>query len=74
MSKVNNGGPAFPLPLGDVSISPSVTGLTVRDYFAAKAMPVLLRAIDSYPDETWRIGVALEAYMMADAMLYARQY
>jgi hypothetical protein len=48
-------------------------GMTLRDYFAAKAMPVCLSDTESFPDETWRIGVALEAYKMADAMLKARE-
>ena len=47
-------------------------GMTLRDYFAVKAMQVHLAQINSFPDEYWRDGVALDAYMMADAMLKAR--
>ena len=45
----------------------------MRDYFAAKAMQSLLATIDTYPDEHWRDGLARDAYMMADAMLRARE-
>ena len=47
-------------------------GMTLRDYFAAKAMQSLLTTIDEFPDEHWRTGVAMDAYMMADAMLKTR--
>jgi hypothetical protein len=71
----NTGGPAFPVP-DDASDMP---GMTLRDYFAAKAMQGLI----SCPD--WREGAgedvgmnasdytASAAYMMADAMLKARE-
>lgn len=48
-------------------------GMSLRDYFAAKAMQSLLTTIDEFPDEHWRTGVAMDAYMMADAMLAARK-
>jgi hypothetical protein len=48
-------------------------GMTLRDYFAAKAMQVVLYQCDCFPDEDWRMGVALDSYAMADAMLKARQ-
>jgi hypothetical protein len=46
--------------------------MTLRDYFAAKAMEVNLYKCECFPDEHWRIGVALDSYAMADAMLKAR--
>ena len=63
---------AFPQML-EYTSSP---GMSLRDYFAAKAMEVVLadfcgsqhRAIP----EDWNISVALDAYKMADAMLAAR--
>lgn len=70
MSNKENGGPAFPCEnygryeFGD--------GMTLRDYFAAKAMQSLLATITEYPDERWREGLAMDAYMMADAMLKER--
>ena len=48
-------------------------GMTLRDYFAAQAIGPLLQQIETYPDENWRIGVAKNAYAMADAMLAARE-
>ena len=55
--------------------------IELRDYFAAKALPAAYN--DLWEDvrarrilgvtEDWRMGVALEAYAMADAMLAARE-
>ena len=47
-------------------------GISLRDYFAAKAMAVVLAQCTEFPDHTWRVGVAMDAYKMADAMLAAR--
>ena len=47
-------------------------GISLRDYFAAKAMAVVLRQCTEFPDHAWRIVVAMSAYKMADAMLAAR--
>ena len=73
----NTGGPAFPdwpesaFPSTFKSADPETGqvhrwGMTLRDYFAAKAMQALVRA--NYFDTT-----AQMAYEMADAMLNARQ-
>jgi hypothetical protein len=73
MSNTNTGGPAFPcerqLTDQDVLV---FEGMTLRDYFAAKAMQGL------YFDADWRIDMdcsdtAYAAYAMADAMLRARE-
>jgi len=45
-------------------------GMTLRDYFAAKAMQTML-GWDN--DQTNWDGYAEDAYMMADAMLKARE-
>ena len=48
-------------------------GMTLRDYFAAKAMQSLLR---QYPDHLMNSPaneVACDAYILADAMLKARE-
>ena len=73
---INNGGPAFPLaPVSHhenvVVLSESVaTGMTLRDYFAAKAMQGYIhRAVTELDME----DVAIDAYEMADAMLHARE-
>lgn len=73
-SKINDGGPAFPVWELNGDGRPEITGfgVTLRDYFAAKAMQVALSQCNSFPDEGWRIGVAMDAYAMADAMLKAR--
>ena len=60
MSK-KTGGPAFPRTQW-----PNETGMTLRDYFAAKAMQALAQG--NYFDATAR-----QAYMIADAMLKARE-
>lgn len=61
------GGAAFPVP--ESSDFHAETGMTLRDYFAAKAMPVLLAELTRGESiET----VASNAYLMADAMLAER--
>lgn len=79
MTKENTGGPAFPFSPSDDSTIKHQLGMTLRDYFAAKAMQGLI----SCPD--WRESAgedvdmdasdytANAAYMMADAMLKARE-
>ena len=78
MSTKDNGGPAFARPSWNGG-SGSQDGMTLRDYFAAKAMqaaltnatlpglvegePAALLAIDS---------VSVAVYRIADAMLKAR--
>lgn len=83
MSELNDGGPAFPvecyyanpseeLPLRGLQTGNSSgweLGLSMRDYFAAKAMQALLTNRESWIDS----NVAVQAYDVADAMLKARQ-
>ena len=83
-NEINTGGPVFPcrIPTGGLHRSgePEPTtehlGMTLRDYFAAKALPSILAPnpstgqyaqIDDFP------ACAVTAYAMADAMLKARQ-
>ena len=67
---INNGGPAFPTE-NEAQTGTSTwryEGMTLRDYFAAKAMQALVsdhRRIN-------RDDIALAAYDIADAMLRAR--
>jgi hypothetical protein len=61
----NTGGPAFPCPT--ISIGQH-QGMTLRDYFAAKAMQALLEKFDEMPVE-----IAYEAYTYADMMMKARE-
>ena len=71
MSAVHDGGPAFPLHIptpmaGDAS--ETIPGMSLRDYFAAKALAELIRGAIVYRfDED-----AQRAYSYADAMLKAR--
>ena len=70
----DTGGPAFPtIPENYMGIDPPGEGMTLRDYFAAKAMQGLLAqscgtALGSDPK-----FAAEYAYATADAMLKARQ-
>ena len=71
--------PAFPCDLAayDAEVVKNFQGMALRDYFAAKALPAIYKDAtetarnDGWPDE-WRMGVAEEAYAMADQMLKAR--
>ena len=48
-------------------------GMTLRDHFAALAMQALVASRTSLPgDEEGRRMIAVEAYMVADAMLVER--
>ena len=61
------GGPAFPVPTG----CGEEMGMTLRDYFAAKAMQGFAATLTG----TARVffdTLAFDAYAMADAMLKAR--
>lgn len=65
--------PAFPSTNQGPTTGPEIYyGMTLRDYFAAKAMQVDYELAKKYSDPDWRIGIALDAYKMADAMLKAR--
>ncbi len=65
MSAPNDAGSAFPQP--HMRAEPS-DGMSLRDYFAAKALPALL--VGEVEMETW--WYAKRAYELADAMLKAR--
>lgn len=65
-NSVKTGGPAFPNNFG----SPKNQGMTLRDYFAAKAMLAYWADPDVAPDHK---TAAAWAYEMADEMLKARE-
>ena len=73
MTTQDNGGPAFPIPLQPEQVWQGMNqcdGMTLRDYFAAKAMHASLsldpaNAASSEDHARW-------AYELADAMLRAR--
>ncbi len=68
--------PAFPAPAGVSHITEQ--GMTLRDYFAAKAMQGfltndnLLKASCEWHQDGSEISIAQLAYYQADAMLKAR--
>lgn len=75
MSKIEDGGPAFPVVGMSHVNGQAVTavfngGMSLRDYFAAKAMQALSGTDQGMREEPWRIAEC--AYRMADAMLSAR--
>jgi hypothetical protein len=48
-------------------------GMTLRDYFAAKAMQALIIANGPAPQGGWPTYAERTAYLVADAMLKARE-
>lgn len=66
----NNGGPAFPVPgwKGDADFN----GMTLRDYFATKAIEGAASGDGGLPDSSYCQLIAKRAYELADAMLKAR--
>ena len=78
MSKDNDGGPAFPVweLNGQGQQETTGFGMTLRDYFAAKAMQATFtetHASEARGYNGWRDELAREAYRIADAMLAARE-
>jgi hypothetical protein len=71
------GGPAFPFVFDDGRQRNvyTYTGMTLRDYFAAKAMQQLMPMVSNDPRTLMPLDfdVANMAYQMADAMLKARE-
>lgn len=67
--------PAFPTVLDDGCSW--TQGMTLRDYFAAKALPLAWDAMKEgyfdYEEDSLNLDVAVCAYQMADAMLEARR-
>ena len=62
--EVEDGGPAFP--------SANNPGMSLRDYFAAKALPTAIKEVEDAG--TYNLAdVAAIAYQYADAMLKERQ-
>lgn len=71
MSEKNDGGPAFP-----IGSTPEEwgNGMTLRDYFAAKAMQAWFSDQEaSFFDPKMQERAANCSYRIADAMLKARQ-
>jgi hypothetical protein len=66
--------PAFPHTIEHLH-EPVTTGMTLRDYFAAKAMQGLIASPRGTPDgsNATDIYYARVSYLMADAMMEARE-
>lgn len=69
MSTINDGGPAFPVVS---EIMGHCSGMSLRDYFAAKALEGMLANQHPYQASDEHM-FARDAYTLADAMLAARQ-
>ena len=69
MSNKKTGGPAFPI-VGQWGVSEQ--GMTLRDYFAAKAMQGLLAQFQGCANGCDPAHHAKWSYEMADAMIAAR--
>ena len=65
------GGPAFPY-VADADFNYG-TGMTLRDYFATRALQNFRDQIGSQSDQEWFDLMAEGAYRLADAMLKARK-
>ena len=69
MSNTNTGGPAFAVAeLANIQWE----GMTLRDYFAAKAMQGHLASSNVLMDVPNSV-IAIDSYRLADAMLKARE-
>ena len=71
MNNTNTGGPAFPFEYFDEQLQRArvMHGMTLRDYFAAKAMQGLLAGTKTGSATV----LATDSYKMADAMLRERE-
>lgn len=83
MSTIDNGGPAFPVSTSnetdghqDGPNTWQFPGMTLRDYFAAKAMHAFVRTLcDKNQMQDRKVGdlIATLSYIQADAMINARK-
>lgn len=88
MSKVDDGGPAFPIPLaatrdanGEQHVTDAqdrcVGGMPLRDYFAAKAMQAMITSPQYHSLNGKALydadHIVLAAYVFANKMLEARK-
>jgi hypothetical protein len=69
MKNTNTGGSAFPTPAHNLQND----GMTLRDYFAAKAMLGSIARDGGSLDESVLKRIAAESYAAADTMLKARE-
>ena len=77
-AEVKTGGPAFPDGSINAWGNANNSGMTLRDWFAGKAIqPLMVTFLQANNDLLdpggWMDGLASDAYSMADAMLKARE-
>jgi hypothetical protein len=75
MSEIETGGPAFPVPYHPEQQWENPAGMSLRDYFAAKAMAAIISRVTEADGSMTAnaIGCATDgAYFIADEMLRAR--
>ena len=65
----DTGGPAFPIVTATSAFS---KGMTLRDYFAAKAMQGFCTILKQNSGEPFWNVIAEDSYKLADAMLSSR--
>ena len=77
MTKINDGGPAFPDPWGANELSRDAsTGMTLRDWFAGMALQGLLagrKTVATDYANNYAKAILEDSYKYADAMLKARE-
>ena len=76
MTTIETGGPAFPLQSIGPDFAPGYAGMSLRDYFAAKAMNAFVAGLLSDGEPVIKgdyKDIARRAYEIADAMLAARK-
>lgn len=79
----DDGGPAFPTDVGFsgshkdcFQIGPSTAhfyGMSLRDYFAAAALPHVVRHLAHSTEYDWYTEAGRQSYRIADALLAARK-
>lgn len=73
MDKINNGGPAFPIPLhsNHCPCSCGNEGMSLRQYYAGCALTGLITVVPTIKGGVITIEIASKALELADAMLKA---
>jgi hypothetical protein len=74
----NTGGPAFPCAeirnMNEEIVQYASEGMTLRDYFAAKAMSAYIASMTEGQEPIEHAtGISEHSYLFADAMLKARE-
>lgn len=80
MEKINDGGPAFPIPVppeievarGSMEFPFGHQGMTLRDWFAGQALAEAIRLHNDGYYDGGNDAIAKCAYQFADALIAAR--